>query len=169
MAALLHDVLVALGIVVAFNALGWVNCELDLAMIAAFLTIIGYSINDTIVIFDRVRENLKDQERLGDTKMSFADIVNKSINQTLARTILTSCTTLFVVVAQFVVNKGSGSALEGLAFALMIGVLTGTYSTIFIASPVVVWLRNREQPGSSTITVEPETAGPDQSMPAAVS
>ena len=80
-----------------------------------------------------------------------------------------SCTTLFVVVAQFVVNKGSGSALEGLAFALMIGVLTGTYSTIFIASPVVMWLRNREKPGSSTITVEPETAGPDQSLPAAAS
>jgi len=168
-AALLHDVLVALGIVVFFNWAGLVNCELDLAMIAAFLTIIGYSINDTIVIFDRVRENLKDQERLGDTKMSFADTINKSINQTLSRTILTSCTTLFVVVAQFVVNKGSGSALEGLAFALMIGVLTGTYSTIFIASPVVMWLRNRENPGSSTITVEPEAAGPDQSLPAAAS
>ncbi|MHC4076862.1 MAG: protein translocase subunit SecD, partial [Planctomycetota bacterium] len=109
-AALLHDVLVALGIVVFFNWAGLVSCELDLAMIAAFLTIIGYSINDTIVIFDRVRENLKDQERLGDTKMSFADTLNLSINQTLSRTILTSCTTLFVVVAQFVVNKGSGSA-----------------------------------------------------------
>ena len=101
--------------------------------------------------------------------MSFADTINLSINQTLARTILTSCTTLFVVLAQFLVNKGSGSALEGLAFALIIGVVSGTYSTIFVASPVLMWLRNREKPGSSTITVEPETAGPDQSMPAAVS
>ncbi len=168
--ALLHDVLVALGIVVFFNWVGLVSCELDLAMIAAFLTIIGYSINDTIVIFDRVRENLRDQERLGDSKLSFADTINVSINQTLSRTILTSCTTLFVVVAQFVVNKGSGSALEGLAFALMIGILTGTYSTIFIASPVVMWLRNREKPGSSLLTEEPTgIARKDKSVPAAVS
>ena len=118
-------------------------------MIAAFLTIIGYSINDTIVIFDRIRENLSDQARLGDTKESFRELINRSINQTLSRTILTSSTTLFVVLAQFAVNYGSGSALEGFSFALMIGIMTGTYSTIFIASPIVLMLQEREKPGST--------------------
>jgi SecD/SecF fusion protein len=144
-AALLHDVLVALGLVVLFNRLGIVSCELSLSMIAAFLTIIGYSINDTIVIFDRVRENLRKQAKAGDTGRSFADTINLSINQTLGRTILTSFTTLFVVGALFAVNYGAGSELEGFAFAMIIGVFTGTYSTIFVASPVVMWLRSREK------------------------
>lgn len=144
--ALIHDVLIALGAVVLANSFLGVNAELSLSMIAAFLTIIGYSINDTIVIFDRIRENLLDQARSGDTKKSFADTVNLSINQTLARTILTSCTTLFVVGALFAVNFGSGSDLEGFSFAMIIGVLTGTYSTIFIASPMVMYLRSKEKP-----------------------
>jgi SecD/SecF fusion protein len=144
-AALAHDVLVALGLVVLFNRFGLVSCELSLSMIAAFLTIIGYSINDTIVIFDRVRENLGKQAKAGDTHTSFADTINLSINQTLGRTILTSFTTMFVVAALFVVNYGAGSELEGFAFAMMIGVVTGTYSTIFIASPVVMWLKGREK------------------------
>ncbi|MDP6929055.1 MAG: protein translocase subunit SecD [Planctomycetota bacterium] len=148
-AALIHDVFVALGIVTLCNQLGFVNAEIDLPMIAAFLTIIGYSINDTIVIFDRIRENVGDQQRLGDTKESFGDIINRSINQTLSRTILTSGTTLFVVIAQLVVNHGSGSSLEGFSFALIVGVLTGTYSTIFVASPIVLWLRNREISGGA--------------------
>jgi SecD/SecF fusion protein len=146
--ALIHDVLVALGLVVGANALGIVESELSLSMIAAFLTIIGYSINDTIVIFDRVRENLANQAKFGDTSKSFADTINISINQTLARTILTSCTTMFVVGVLFAVNKGSGSELEGFAFAMIIGILTGTYSTIFIASPVLMWLRSREKEDS---------------------
>jgi len=143
--ALVHDVMVTLVVVVTANQLGLVNAEIDLNMIAAFLTIIGYSINDTIVIFDRVRENVSDQERLGDSHESFGAILNRSINQTLSRTVLTSSTTLFVVLATFVVNRGSASGLEGFSFALLVGIVSGTYSTIFIASPVVLWLRNREQ------------------------
>ena len=143
-AALVHDVLITFCLIVAFNSMGLVNAEIDLPMIAAFLTIIGYSINDTIVIFDRVRENLSERKRLGDTKETFAELLNRSINQTLSRTILTSGTTLFVVLAVFLVNRGSGSGLEGFAFALTIGILSGTYSTMFIASPLVLWLRRRE-------------------------
>ncbi len=142
-AALTHDVLITLGAVVGANALGLVDAELNLAMIAAFLTIIGYSINDTIVIFDRVRENLNEQERLGEHP-DHRELMNRSINQTLSRTILTTTTTLFVVVVQFIVNQGSGSALEGFSFALCIGLLAGTYSTIFVATPIVLWLRKRE-------------------------
>ena len=142
-AALVHDVLITLGIVVLANAAGLVNAELNLAMIAAFLTIIGYSINDTIVIFDRIRENLNTKKRLGES-IDHAAVMNLSINQTLSRTILTTATTLFVVVVQFVFNYNSGSSLEGFSFALIIGLLSGTYSTIFIATPVVLWLRDRE-------------------------
>eukprot|EP00904_Undaria_pinnatifida_P001917 jgi/Undpi1/11726/HiC_scaffold_37.g14021.m1 len=150
-AALVHDVCVCLGIVALANAMGWVDAELNLAMIAAFLTIIGYSINDTIVIFDRVRENLTEDRRLGNDT-PFQNLVNRSINQTLSRTILTSSTTLFVVLAQFAVNYNSGSALEGFAFALIVGILSGTYSTIFIASPLLVWMRT----GDTHITPEEE-------------
>ncbi|MHC5063914.1 MAG: protein translocase subunit SecD [Planctomycetota bacterium] len=158
-AALLHDVLITLGIVVLFNAMGWVEAELNLAMIAAFLTIIGYSINDTIVIFDRVRENINEQKRLGEPVRS-TEILNRSINQTLSRTILTTTTTLFVVLTQFVVNYGQGSALEGFSFALVIGLLSGTYSTIFIASPLVNWMQNRETDPSGSGSTKPAAAGP---------
>ena len=171
-AALVHDVLIALGLVVVFNYYTDINAELGLSMIAAFLTIIGYSINDTIVIFDRIRENLATQAKFGDTKTSFADTVNLSINQTLARTILTSCTTLFVVGTLFVVNFGSGSDLEGFAFAMIIGIITGTYSTIFIASPVLMWLRSREKPdaglsddgGLGTLIAESDAESPDSAL-----
>lgn len=146
--ALVHDVLITLGVVVFWNWTGWVHAEIDLPMIAAFLTIIGYSINDTIIIFDRIRENLSEQQRLGESKESFRELVNRSINQTLSRTILTSSTTLFVVLAQFVVNYGSGSSLESFSFALIVGILSGTYSTIFMASPVVIWLRDRQMAAS---------------------
>ncbi len=141
--ALVHDVLVTLGFVVLANHYTPLQAELSLAMIAAFLTIIGYSINDTIVIFDRVRENYTEQQRLGEKGQDRA-LFNRSINQTLSRTILTTFTTLFVVLVQFVVNFGEGSALEGFSFALLIGLVSGTYSTIFIASPVVLWLRKQE-------------------------
>jgi SecD/SecF fusion protein len=147
--ALIHDVLVTFVVVVAANHLGLVNAEIDLAMIAAFLTIIGYSINDTIVIFDRVRENLHEQQRLGDTHETLGNILNRSINQTLSRTILTTGATLLVVIAQFVVNYGAGTSLEGFSFALIVGMVSGTYSTIYIASPVVLWIRNREAKGKA--------------------
>jgi len=103
--------------------------------VAAFLTIIGYSLNDTIVVFDRIRENMR---RKG--KTLFKDVINASINQTLSRTILTSGTTLLVVVALFFLG---GEIIHDFSFALMIGVLVGTYSSIFIASVFLVYWESR--------------------------
>lgn len=123
-AALIHDVLIALGVTIGFNLIG-VNVPLSLNVIAAFLTIIGYSLNDTIVVFDRIRENR------GNMRGTFADVVNRSVNQTLSRTILTSLTTAVVVAAIFFCNLGIESPLEGFAFCLLVGVIVGTYSSIF--------------------------------------
>ena len=123
-AALTHDVLVTLGI---FSILDY---EVSLAVIAAFLTIVGYSLNDTIVIFDRVRENIKTMK-----KVTLDEIINKSINQSLNRTIITSLTTFFVVLVLFLAG---GEVIHTFAFAMIVGVLVGTYSSIFIASPIVV-------------------------------
>jgi preprotein translocase subunit SecF len=128
--ALLHDVLITVGVFTL------VRFEVTLATIAALLTIVGYSLNDTIVVFDRIRENL--------TKMKekkLAAVINVSINQTLSRTILTSLTTLLVVVS--ILTIGWQTTIRDFAFALLIGVVVGTYSSIFIASPVVVWLDSR--------------------------
>lgn len=122
--ALFHDVFVTLGI---FSLL---NEEIDLSAIAAFLTIIGFSINDTIVIFDRVRENIKIVKG-----KSFDDILNISINQTLSRTIITSGTALLTVLAIFVIAKVG--TLHTLSLALLIGFISGVYSTLFIATPIV--------------------------------
>jgi len=122
--ALIHDVLVTLGV---FSIL---SKEINLPTIAAFLTIVGYSLNDTIVIFDRIREN---SELMKGT--IYSEIINKSINQTLSRTIITSFTTLIVVVVIFILS-GPGE-LNTFALALIIGVITGTYSSIFIASPIL--------------------------------
>ena len=122
-AALTHDVLVTLGI---FSILDY---EVSLAVIAAFLTIVGYSLNDTIVIFDRVRENIKTMK-----KVTLDEIINKSINQSLSRTIITSLTTFFVVLVLFLAG---GEVIHTFAFAMIVGVLVGTYSSIFIASPIV--------------------------------
>lgn len=121
--ALVHDVLVTLG----FFSL--TNREITLPVIAAFLTIIGYSLNDTIVIFDRVRENLRLRHPL-------EKILNISINQTLSRTLLTSLTTFFVVLSLFILG---GEVINDFAFALMIGVIVGTYSSVYIASPVALF------------------------------
>jgi SecD/SecF fusion protein len=142
--SIVHDVLITFAVVVIANSLRLVNAEIDLAMIAAFLTVLGYSVNDTVVIFDRVRENLNDQKRLG-IKETFAEMLNRSMNQTLSRTILTSLATMFVVVAVFVVNRGSGSGLEGFSFALLVGFSSGTYSTLFVACPIVLWLHRHER------------------------
>ena len=108
-------------------------------MIAAFLTIIGYSLNDTIVIFDRVRENRPRMEK------PLAEILNISINQTMSRTILTSITTVMVVAILFFANLGTGNTLEGFAFAMLIGLVTGTYSTIFIACPALLFFDRRHR------------------------
>lgn len=136
--AILHDVLFCLGSIAAFRYLG-VNVELDLAMVGAFLTIVGYSLNDTIVIFDRVRENLPRM------KASLDEVVNVSVNQTLSRTILTGATTLVAVAILFVMNVGQRNVLEGFAFIMIVGVVIGTYSTVYIASPLLVRLIARAE------------------------
>jgi len=123
--ALVHDVLVTMG---AFSI---ADKEFTLVIVAAFLTIIGYSLNDTIVIFDRIRENLL---RRGKTPL--VELINTSINQTLSRTLLTSGTTLLVVVALFFLG---GAIIHDFSFALLVGVLIGTYSSIFIASVFLVY------------------------------
>ncbi|MCH2106043.1 MAG: protein translocase subunit SecD, partial [Planctomycetes bacterium] len=138
-AALVHDVLITLGVLAVCIQFNLLNTEISLPMIAAFLTIIGYSLNDTIVLFDRIREN---RPRL---KGTLQEILDTSINQTLSRTLLTSVTTLLTVSLLFGFNFGSGSVLESFAFALIIGVMVGTYSSIFVASPVLLFLENRAE------------------------
>ena len=132
--ALIHDVTIALGFVAVFDANEWVYAKINLVLIAAFLTLIGYSMNDTIVVFDRIRENL------GKRKVVRSAIVNEAVNQTLTRSIRTSITTWIVVLIQFVLNRGSGSVLEGFAWVMVIGVISGTYSSIFIAGPLLLFL-----------------------------
>jgi preprotein translocase SecF subunit len=120
--ALVHDVTISLGMFVLFKQ------EFTLPVVAAFLTIVGYSLNDTIVVFDRIRENLKIVKTV-----PLEQVINSSIIQTLSRTLLTSLTTLFVVVVIFLFG---GLALKGFSFPLLVGIIVGTYSSIFIASPV---------------------------------
>jgi len=122
--ALIHDVLITLGF---FSVTGK---EISLPVIAAILTIVGYSLNDTIVVFDRIRENLRMRKR-----ESFDAVVNSSINETLSRTIITSMTTLFVVVCLAVLG---GEIIRDFALTLLVGVTVGTYSSIFVASPLLV-------------------------------
>lgn len=137
--ALVHDVAITLGAIVIASNTGLVNVEINLPVIAALLTIVGYSLNDTIVIFDRLRENQMKEEvwdRLGFKKV--VAVYNNSINQTLSRTILTSFTTFVVVAIIFALNYGRGSVMEGFSFTLIIGIIVGTYSSIFVASSVVL-------------------------------
>jgi preprotein translocase subunit SecF len=138
-AALFHDVTITLGL---FSFLhGWLpfSLQIDQAIIAAFLTIVGYSLNDTVVVFDRIREytNLFKTE-------PYDQLVNRSINNTLSRTVITSGTTLLVVATLFIFG---GEVLRGFAFALLVGIIIGTYSSIFVAAPIVVELK--AQGGSS--------------------
>ena len=131
-AALFHDVLVTLGI---FSLTGK---EVSLAVVAAFLTIVGYSLNDTIVVFDRIREDLRKYHR-----ERYEGVINASINETLSRTIMTSLTTMIVVLFLFFLG---GEVLRDFAFALLIGVVVGTYSSIFVASPILVeWYHKSPQ------------------------
>jgi preprotein translocase subunit SecF len=122
--ALTHDVIITLG------ALSLANKAIDLPIIAAILTVVGYSVNDTIVVSDRIREN---RRRMGREKLT--KVINISINQTLSRTIITSLTTLLVVVALFIFG---GGVIHDFAFTLMVGVIVGTYSSVFIASPLLI-------------------------------
>lgn len=122
-AAILHDVIIALGLFALFQV------EVNLATVAAFLTIVGYSLNDTIVIYDRIRENLK-LER----KSSVFEIINHSVNQSLGRTLNTSLTTFIPVIILFLFG---GSVLRGFSLALLIGVVVGTYSSLYVANPIL--------------------------------
>ena len=126
-AALLHDVIITIGI---FSILSY---EINLSIVAAILTIVGYSMNDTVVIYDRIRENLKKF-----SKISISDITNKSTNETLSRTLITSVTTLL---ALFSIYFFGGEILKGFSFAMIIGVIVGTYSSIFVAAPVLKYTK----------------------------
>jgi preprotein translocase subunit SecF len=138
-AALVHDVLITIGILaVTDHFLGkTIPMKINLPEVAALLTIIGYSINDTIVVFDRIRENLRGYSK---KKLSFVDCVDMSINQTLARTLWTSATTLVTVLSLLILG---GEAVRGFAYTFAIGLVTGTYSSVFVASPVLIMLQRR--------------------------
>ena len=121
--ALIHDVIITVGI---FSILSY---EVNLSIVAAVLTIVGYSMNDTVVIFDRIRENLKKY-----SKISISDISNSSTNETLSRTLITSVTTLLALFSIYIFG---GAILKGFSFAMIIGVIVGTYSSIFVATPIL--------------------------------
>jgi preprotein translocase subunit SecF len=143
--AVFHDTLITLG------AFSLTNQEITLTVIAAILTLVGYSMNDTIVVFDRIRENIKLMRR-----ESLAEIVNRSINQTLSRTILTSGLTFLTVLSLFLFG---GEVLHGFSFALVIGILIGTYSSIAVAAPMLVAYQEwRSRRGRATVAV-PAQAG----------
>jgi preprotein translocase subunit SecF len=154
-----HDVLITLGFFCLFHY------EISLTVIAALLTLVGYSMNDTIVIFDRVRENLRLMRR-----EPFPEIVNRSINQTLSRTILTSGLTFLAVLVLFLLG---GRVLRSFAFAMVVGVVVGTYSSFGIAAPiVVVWskFRGRQAPGgaaSGSSGRQPKARAADRRLAAA--
>jgi len=149
--ALIHDVLITLGI---FSLIG---LEFTLPVLAALLAVIGYSLNDTIVVFDRIRENFRKLRETGTE-----EIMNFSINQTLPRTILTSLTTLLVLVALYFYG---GDALSGFAATLIIGVLIGTYSSIFVASPTVLVLGAKPDDLIQEVVEKEGAEHPDMYMP----
>ncbi|MFV0442357.1 MAG: protein translocase subunit SecD [Planctomycetaceae bacterium] len=148
---LVHDVLITLGIMAVCSylsstsigrALQLTDFKINLPMIAAFLTLVGYSLNDTIVVFDRIREVRGKSPRLT------PEMVNQSVNQTLSRTLLTSMTTLVVVLVLYFMG---GEGIHGFAFCLFVGILVGTFSSIYIASPALLWLMNRNQPKPAAV------------------
>ena len=144
-AALVHDVLLTIGIFSIFQI------KFDLAIIAALLTIVGYSLNDTVVVFDRVRENLRKYK-----KRPLKEVLNLSINETLSRTVATSVTTLLALIALFVLG---GDVIRGFVFAMIWGVIVGTYSSIFVASSTLLWLgvkRDWSKPNSEAGTQIPQ-------------
>ena len=126
-AALVHDVLLTIGV---FSLTG---IEFNLSIIAAILTIVGYSLNDTVIVYDRIRENLRKYK-----KKPMPDVLNLSINDTLSRTIMTSVTTLLALIALYILG---GDGLRGFSFAMIWGVIVGTYSSIFVASPMLLLLK----------------------------
>ena len=141
--ACFHDTLITVGAFSLASTFGAKNLQLTLTVVAAILTLVGYSMNDTIVVFDRIRENLRLSRR-----EPLADLVNRSINQTLSRTVLTSGLTFLTVLSLFIFG---GQVLKGFSFALVVGILIGTYSSIAVASPMrVAWQESRAKRGKST-------------------
>ena len=143
--ALIHDVILTIGI---FSAL---QIKFDLAIIAAILTIVGYSLNDTVVVFDRVRENLRKFK-----KRSLGEVMNLSINETMSRTVMTSVTTLLALISLFILG---GDVIRGFVFAMIWGVVVGTYSSIFIASAILLWTgvkRDWSKPNAEAGTQVPQ-------------
>jgi len=141
--ALIHDVMFSLGFVALVNYLlpktMGIDLDMGLSAVAAYLTIVGYSVNDTIVVFDRIRENLKEMKR-----EPFSVVLDASVNQTLSRTILTSLTVFLTVVVLFALTARSGGGIASFAFPMIVGVVVGTYSSVFIASPIVMWWRGNK-------------------------
>ncbi|PAU94401.1 protein translocase subunit SecF [Aliifodinibius salipaludis] len=136
-AALFHDVLIVVGIFTFLSDIVPFSLQMDQSIIAAFLTIVGYSLNDTVVVFDRIREN-----SLLYKTMDHDEMVNKSLNDTLSRTVITSVTTFFVVTILFIFG---GEVLKGFSFALMLGVIIGTYSSLFVASSAVIEIQRYKE------------------------
>jgi len=132
-AAILHDIIIVVGV---FSAL---QLEFSLSVVAALLTVLGYSLNDTIVVFDRIRENFETNKKKKNP-LDEVEICNQSINQTLARTLMTSATTLLVVFSLYFFG---GEVIHNFAFALLVGIAVGTYSSIFIASPIMLSLEGK--------------------------
>jgi len=153
--AVFHDTIITLGLFSLFNK------EISLTVVAALLTLVGYSMNDTIVTFDRIRENLKIMRR-----EALEPLVNKSVNQTLSRTVLTSGLTLLTALALFIFG---GQVLNGFSFALVCGIIVGTYSSVFVASPILIFWHNfleaRKRPsGSSPAPSVSKVGGPKESV-----
>jgi preprotein translocase subunit SecF len=153
--ATLHDLMVCLAFLAFFRY------DITLNVVAGLLTITGYSVNDTIVIFDRVRENTRNRSARG---LPLATIVNNAVNQTLSRTVITAGTTLLSVIALFLFG---GEVLKGFAFTMLVGIVSGTYSTVFIAASIAIMLQGRKPlKGQVVITTQaPETRKPDARKP----
>lgn len=134
--ALAHDIFIVLGVFTIFNGIAPFSMEIGQTLIAAFLTILGYSINDTVVVYDRIRERMMSHK----TK-DFKAVMNKGMNDTLSRTVITSLTSFFAVLILFIFG---GETLKGFSFALMLGIIIGTYSSLFVASSIVVELEERK-------------------------
>lgn len=153
--ALFHDVSVALGVGLLFDMLGIIEYKIDLAVIAAFLTIVGYSLNDTIVVFDRIRETIRRRRFAASGRGKLREIINTSINACLSRTLLTSFTTFLALLVLFFFGVKS---LEGFTFTMLVGVIVGTYSSIYIASPILLLIRGEkaEKPAAKPTKKTPD-------------
>jgi len=146
--ALVHDAIFAIGFTSLAGAIvpkSWgLSFDMSLNTLAAVLTVIGFSINDTIVVFDRIRENLALMK-----KATFAEIINASVNQTLSRTIITAFTVWISVVVLYLFTATTGGGIAEFSFPLIMGVIAGTYSTVYIAAPIVLWWYKGQKPASS--------------------